>query len=47
VKRTTVWLTSSQCERLAKLSQKTGMKAAELIRRALDDFLKEKKIPQK
>jgi len=40
MKRTTVWLTSSQTEGLEALSKKTGTKQAELIRRALDDFLK-------
>jgi len=40
MKRTTVWLTSSQTEGLEVLSKKTGTKQAELIRRALDDFLK-------
>jgi predicted DNA-binding protein len=39
--RTTIWLTQSQCERLAALSQHSGTKQAELIRRALDQFLDE------
>jgi hypothetical protein len=41
MKRTTVWLTSSQTQCLEALSRKTGTKQAELIRRALDDFLKQ------
>jgi hypothetical protein len=42
MKRTTIWLTDSQVAALAKLSKKTGMKQAELIRRFVDAGLKEK-----
>ena len=37
MKRTTIWLTESQVKSLAKISKKTGMKQAELIRRFVDD----------
>jgi hypothetical protein len=37
MKRTTIWLTDSQVKALAKLSKKTGMKQAELIRRFVDE----------
>jgi predicted DNA-binding protein len=43
MKRTTIWLTDSQVTALAKLSKKTGMKQAELIRRFIDAGLKENK----
>jgi predicted DNA-binding protein len=36
MKRTTIWLTESQVKALAKISKKTGMKQAELIRRFID-----------
>ena len=36
MKRTTIWLTDSQVKALAKISKKTGMKQAELIRRFID-----------
>jgi hypothetical protein len=36
MKRTTIWLTDSQVALLAKISKKTGMKQAELIRRFID-----------
>jgi hypothetical protein len=36
MKRTTVWLTDFQVKALAKISKKTGMKQAELIRRFID-----------
>jgi predicted DNA-binding protein len=37
MKRTTVWLTDAQVKALAKISKKTGMKQAELIRRYIDE----------
>jgi len=40
MKRTTIWLTDSQVAALAKLSKKTGMKQAELIRRYIDAGIK-------
>jgi hypothetical protein len=36
MKRTTIWLTDSQVKALAKISKKTGMKQAEMIRRFID-----------
>ena len=42
MKRTTIWLTDSQVAKLAKMSKKTGMKQAELIRRFIDAGLKGK-----
>jgi hypothetical protein len=39
VKRTTIWLTTQQAKELSALAAKKGTKVAELIRRALDDFL--------
>ena len=40
MKRTTIWLTDSQVATLAKISKKTGLKQAELIRRAIDAYAK-------
>lgn len=40
MRRTTVWLSKSQIEKLAKLSKRTGLKVAELIRRFIDEGLK-------
>jgi hypothetical protein len=40
MKRTTIWLTDSQVKGLEKLSARTGIKIAEIVRRALDEFLK-------
>jgi ribbon-helix-helix protein len=39
VKRTSIFLTSSQREQLAQRSAETGAPAAELIRRAIDQYL--------
>jgi ribbon-helix-helix protein len=36
MKRTTIWLSDQQVKELAKLSKKTGIKQAELIRRFID-----------
>jgi hypothetical protein len=40
LKRTTVFLTEKQVAALGKESQKTGAKPAEIMRRALDAYLK-------
>jgi hypothetical protein len=40
LKRTTVFLTGKQVAALGKEFQKTGAKPAEIIRRALDAYLK-------
>jgi hypothetical protein len=40
MKRTTIWLTNSQVAELAKISKKTGIKQAELIRRYIDAGLR-------
>ena len=40
MKRTTVWLSKPQIEKLVKLSKRTGIKMSELIRRFIDEGLK-------
>lgn len=40
MKRTTVFLTDEQAAKLQKLYEKTGVRPAETIRRALDAYLK-------
>lgn len=40
MKRTTVWLSEPQIEKLAKLAKRTGIKLSELIRRFIDEGLK-------
>jgi Ribbon-helix-helix domain len=40
MKRTTIWLTESQLQKLGAGSKKTGLKIAELIRRFIDLGLK-------
>jgi len=40
MKRTNVHLTEPQRKQLAELAAKTGLKVAELIRRAIDAYLK-------
>jgi hypothetical protein len=40
MKRTTGWLSRPQREKLAKLSTTTGLKAAERIRRFIDERLR-------
>jgi hypothetical protein len=40
MKRTTVWLSEQQIARLQKLSKKTGLPMAELVRRFIDEGLK-------
>jgi predicted DNA-binding protein len=39
MKRTTLWLTEAQIERLVKLSKKTGLGISELIRRFIDEAI--------
>jgi hypothetical protein len=36
MKRTTIWLTPSQVQGLAKVGKKSGLRQAELIRRFID-----------
>jgi predicted DNA-binding protein len=43
MKRTTIWLSDLQVKALAKLSKKTGIKIAELIRRFIDEGLERAK----
>ncbi len=42
MKRTALFLKEEQIEKLQKLSDKTGAPLAELIRRAIDRYLKER-----
>ena len=42
MRRTTVWLTDAQIKKLAESSTRTGLKVAELIRRFIDEGLKQK-----
>jgi len=42
MKRTALFLKEEQIKKLQKLSDKTGAPLAELIRRALDRYLKER-----
>jgi len=39
VKRTTIWLTTQQDKELKIVSKRRGTKIAEIIRRALDEYL--------
>lgn len=43
MKRTTVWLSKQQIEKLTKLSKRTGIKVAELIRRFIDEGLQKER----
>jgi predicted DNA-binding protein len=43
MKKTNLYLTGPSIERLQALAKKTGLSVAELIRRAIDDFLKKQK----
>ena len=43
MKRTSIWLTEPQLKQFKKLSEKTGAPVSELIRRALDEYLKKEK----
>ena len=40
MKRTNIHLTEQQRAKLAKLAKKTGLTVAEMVRRAIDAFLK-------
>ena len=42
MKRTALFLKEEQIKKLQKLSEKTGAPVAELVRRALDDYLKKR-----
>jgi len=42
MKRTALFLQGEQIKKLKKLSEKTGAPVAELIRRAIDKYLKER-----
>ena len=42
MKRTALFLEEQQIKKLQKLSEKTGAPVAELIRRAIDRYLKER-----
>jgi len=42
MKRTNIWLTIPQWKALKKLSATTGAPTSELVRRAIDAFLKKK-----
>ena len=42
MKRYNMYLSDQQDERLKKLQKETGLSRAELIRRAIDEFLNEK-----
>jgi predicted DNA-binding protein len=43
MKRTTIWLTPMQANKLNALAKHTGIKVAELIRRYVDEGLKKEK----
>jgi hypothetical protein len=47
MKRTNLHLTDFQIKSLRKLSKKTGLTLAELVRRAVDQFLLEQKSGNK
>ena len=40
MKRTAIFLRADQLQKLSKLSEKTGAPVAELVRRAIDKYLK-------
>ena len=42
MKRTNIYLSEVQHKALKKLSKKTGLSLAELVRRAVDDYLDKK-----
>jgi Arc/MetJ-type ribon-helix-helix transcriptional regulator len=42
MKRTTVWLTKQQADKLKKLKKATGIGASEFIRRAVDELFTKK-----
>lgn len=43
MKRTNIYLTEPSVAKLQAMAEKTGLSVAELIRRAIDDFLKKQK----
>jgi len=43
MKRTNIFLPQPQLDKLRKLADETGLTVAELVRRAIDDFLKKVK----
>ena len=43
MKRVNYHLTEKQIERLKELSDRTGLTAAELVRRAIDEYVKKQK----
>lgn len=43
MKRVNYHLTEKQIERLEELSERTGLSVAELIRRAIDEYMKKQK----
>ena len=43
MKRTNIYLTEPSVQKLQAMAKKTGLSVAELIRRAIDDFLKKQK----
>lgn len=43
MKRSNYHLTEKQIERLRELSEQTGLTAAELVRRAIDEYVKKQK----
>jgi predicted DNA-binding protein len=42
MKRTALFLKEEQLKKLKKLSEKTGARVAELVRRSVDDYLKKR-----
>jgi len=42
MKRTNIHLSDAQLKRLRELSEKTGAPVAEIVRRAVDEYLKRK-----
>jgi hypothetical protein len=46
MKRTTVFLTENQLRQLKKYCDVTGLKFSEVLRRAIDEFLKSKDVQQ-
>ena len=46
MKRVNYHLTEEEIDRLQSLSGKTGLTVAEIIRRAVDEYLDERKVPR-
>lgn len=42
MKRTTIFLTEKQVEKIEKIEQESGLKFSEIVRRAIDMFLESK-----